>query len=216
MGFRDTILTPPYIQRLSKGLKQVIDPLTIFPAGSISGEVVDETGVPVDTYIGIQGGAKIKTGCAESKMVTIGSSQQGYSAKTYVCTKYTFELPAPTGVQNITIEPVNHDKYIISDTSLYIFKQNQNIGKLTAYRKLHRIDVRVNTIAKEPNNSQLIFVKGAQVEFLNLTGVAPQVTDIGGHAYFVFQSDAKSFKIRVRVRQTRTLKPSSYPQPIRV
>lgn len=195
IGFRDSTLNT---LRLTKGQKQVLDQITIFPAGSISGEVVDETGQPVDAYIGIQGGAKVETECDNYQMTTLGGSQHGYSAKVYTCTKFGFTLPAPTGTQTVSIEPVDHDKYIMSDTSLFIFKQDQNVGKLTAYRKLHRIDVRVNSIAKGPNNSQLFWVKGARIEFLNLTGVAPQTTDVGGHAYFVFQNDAKSFKIRVR------------------
>ncbi len=198
IGFRDTTLGAPSILRLSKGQKQTIDIITIFPLGSISGEVVDETGKPVDTYVRIQGGAEVETQCTESQMSIIGSSQQGQSTKIYTCKKFAFELPSPTGIQKVTIEPVDHDKYIMSDTTLSIIMQNQNVGKLTAYRKIHRIDVRVNSIAKGPNNSQLFWVKGARVEFLNLTGVAPQTTDVNGHAYFIFQSDAKSFKIRVR------------------
>jgi hypothetical protein len=198
IGFRDTTLVAPGILRLSKGMKQTIDIITIFPLGSISGEVVDETGKPVDAYIKIQGGTQIETECTESQMTMIGSSQQGQSAKIYTCKKYAFELPSPTGIQKVSIEPVDNDKYIMSDTTLFITKQNQNVGKLIAYRKLHRIDVRVNSIAKGPNNSQLFWVKGARVEFLNLTGVVPQTTDVNGHAYFIFQSDAKNFKVRVK------------------
>ncbi len=246
------------IPRMPMGIKCDIPLISIDPAGSVYGEVIDETGEPVHAWVNVTGGASIETECfqqikymkggktevgtmvapgaaqlGQTKIVpattpeviksgqtnigpavTLGPAQSGQTKIGTVvgqavsqpliskCPKYEFHLPAPKGKQIIHITA--DSKYLDADTTINITQENQNVGKLIIYKKLHRFQVIVKTIPKVYDDTASFALEGAQVDFLGLNNVS-KTTDSYGSAYFVFESDAKEFTIQVKGPPDRDL-----------
>jgi len=268
-GFEDKEIDT--VPRMPLGRKFDIPLLSIDPAGSIYGEIIDESGIPVDAYVGIVGGTEVETECSQQiknikvgatevgttvtsgaaqlgqtkigpavtsgaaqlgqtnigPVVTSGATQLGQTktepavtsgaaqlGQTKIgtavvsqpliskCPKYEFHLPSPKGKQIIHITAGS--KYLDTDTTINVTQENQNVGKLIIYKKLHRFQVIVKTIPKVYDDTASFALEGAQVDFLGLNNVS-KTTDLTGIAYFVFESDAREFTIQVKGPPDRDL-----------
>ena len=180
LGLRDTTLS---VLRLDKGQKEVFDQIVVYPRASISGLVVDDAGYPVNAYVGIENDNMYPTKCVLYKLKGL-------------CEKYRFDVPAPTGIHKVIIEPIDASKYLTTDTLIFITQPGQDVGTLIAYRKMHRIKFMVTSIP--PGAGPPAPLKNASVEFLNMQTPVSGATDSQGNVSLLFNSDATNFKIKIK------------------
>ncbi len=185
IGYNDTSLT---VINLDLGQKSDLGIVVLRPRSHISGNLVDETGKAVEAWVRVNDGNCVLTKC------------HNYMAALHECVRYYFSLPAPTGSDKITIEPVNQDKYFARDTTVFVNTTSSiDVGNIVVFRKLHRLKFFVEGVKKAGSMYAAMKLKGALVQFMNIDTniIHPQYTDSQGLVSFLFESDSKTFQIQV-------------------
>ena len=149
--------------------------------------------------------AKIKIGDSPEKSVKPASMYFDPKTKKFVITPGSFQIPvAKLNHQPVIITPdYNASSYILDTLYKDITQNNQDLGTLKVYRKLHRMKFIVKeaqpwvpTINQPtPPVYQWPILPGAKVKIQLLGSWLEEITNQFGEVNFEYSSDSDSFKV---------------------